>query len=87
MAQLIYVIEDDESIRTLLDAALTSEGYEVWGFSDASPALKAMAERRPALVIPYHYGPPENPGTEQNGEAVCKALEAQGVACREVIKF
>lgn len=51
MAQLIYVIEDDESIRTLLDAALTSEGYEVWGFSDASPALKAMAERRPALVI------------------------------------
>lgn len=44
-------------------------------------------ERRPALVIPYHYGPPENPGTEPNGEAVCKALEAHGVACREVIKF
>ena len=51
MAQLIYVIEDDESIRALLDAALTSEGYEVRGFSDASLALKAMAGRRPALVI------------------------------------
>ena len=51
MAQLIYVIEDDESIRSLLDAALTSEGYEVRGFADAALALKAMAERRPALVI------------------------------------
>ena len=51
MAQLIYVIEDDESIRALLDAALTSEGYQVRGFSDAAPALKAMAEHRPALVI------------------------------------
>lgn len=51
MAQLIYVIEDDESIRALLDAALTSEGYEVRGFSDAAAALKAMAERRPALAI------------------------------------
>lgn len=51
MAQLIYVIEDDESIRALLDAALTSEGYEVRGFADAAPALKAMAERRPALAI------------------------------------
>ncbi len=51
MAQLIYVIEDDESIRALLDAALTSEGYEVRGFADAAPALKAMSARRPALVI------------------------------------
>ena len=51
MAQLIYVIEDDESIRALLDAALTSEGYEVRGFADAAPALNAMVERRPALAI------------------------------------
>lgn len=51
MAQLIYVIEDDESIRVLLDAALTSEGYEVRGFADAAPALKEMSAHRPALVI------------------------------------
>ena len=51
MAQLIYVIEDDESIRALLEAALTSEGYEVRGFANAAPALKEMSARRPALVI------------------------------------
>ena len=34
LAQLIYVIEDDESIRALLEAALTSEGYEVRGFAN-----------------------------------------------------
>ena len=51
LAQLIYVIEDDESIRALLEAALTSEGYEVRGFANAAPALKEMSTRRPALVI------------------------------------
>ena len=51
LAQLIYVIEDDESIRALLEAALTSEGYEVRGFANAAPALKEMSARRPALVI------------------------------------
>ena len=51
MAQLIYVVEDDESIRVLLDAALTSAGYAVRGFAQAESALKAMPQDRPALVI------------------------------------
>ena len=52
----------------------------------ASQQVLAM-EHRPKLVIPYHYGAPENPGTEENGKALCGVLEANGISCRELIRF
>ncbi|HJC71613.1 MAG TPA: MBL fold metallo-hydrolase [Candidatus Ruthenibacterium merdavium] len=52
----------------------------------ASQQILAM-EHRPKLVIPYHYGAPENPGTEENGKALCSVLEANGISCRELIRF
>ena len=38
--ELIYVIEDDENIRELIQAALSSYGYQVTAFEAAEPALE-----------------------------------------------
>lgn len=51
MAETIFVVEDDESIRMLLEAALGSQGYEVRGFYDGAGVLKAMEETIPDLTI------------------------------------
>lgn len=42
MKECIYVIEDDENIREIIDLALTSAGYNVKQFSNALDALKSM---------------------------------------------
>lgn len=49
--QMIYVIEDDESIRELVGVALTGFGYQVEGFEDAEKALARMAVQPPDLFI------------------------------------
>jgi two-component system alkaline phosphatase synthesis response regulator PhoP len=49
--QLIYIIEDDESIRELVKMALASFSYEVFGFANAEDALTAINEKLPDLVI------------------------------------
>ena len=48
-----YVLfaEDDETLRTGLEAALSSEGYETCGCKDGNEALSAFAQRRPDLLI------------------------------------
>lgn len=49
--ELIYVIEDDENIRELIRAALTSYGYQVEAFEAAEPALESIGKDRPSLAI------------------------------------
>ncbi len=51
MAKLIYVIEDDESIRMLLSVALKSQGFAAMAFADATSALSAMEQNVPDLAI------------------------------------
>ena len=51
MAQLIYVVEDDDRIRMLLRAALETEGFTVREYPQAATALSDMKQYRPALVI------------------------------------
>lgn len=51
MAKRICVVEDDESIRALLLAALSAEGYQVNGYSSAEEALAALSELRPDLIL------------------------------------
>ena len=50
MAYVLFA-EDDESLRTGLEAALSSEGYETCGCKDGNEALSAFAQRRPDLLI------------------------------------
>ena len=50
MQARIYVIEDDESIRMLLEMALRSAGYTVRAFTNADLALAAMREGTPDAI-------------------------------------
>lgn len=49
--QMIYVIEDDESIRELVGVALNGFGYQVEGFEDAEKAFARMAVSLPSMFI------------------------------------
>ena len=51
MNERIVIVEDDESIRMLLEVALTSNGYKALGFSNARDALEAMGSEPPRVVI------------------------------------
>lgn len=51
MKECIYVIEDDENIREIIELALNSAGYTVKQFSSAIPALKQMQEENVDLAI------------------------------------
>ena len=50
MAYVLFA-EVDETLRTGLEAALSSEGYETCGCKDGNEALSAFAQRRPDLLI------------------------------------
>ena len=46
---MIYIVEDDASIRELEQYALQSNGYEVQGFASAEPFWQAMRTAEPEL--------------------------------------
>ncbi len=48
---MIYLLEDDDSIRKLVIYALDSQGYEARGFETPSAFRAAMAEKLPELVL------------------------------------
>ncbi len=47
----VLVVEDDPSVRGLLQTLLTAEGYEVSTASDGLAGLVKIASARPALVL------------------------------------
>ena len=51
MKECIYVVEDDENIREIIDLALTSAGYNVKQFSNALDALKSMENDQVDLAV------------------------------------
>lgn len=48
---MIYILEDDPSVRELEAYALQAAGFSVRGFSDADGFLKAAHDVRPSLAI------------------------------------
>lgn len=48
---MIYIIEDDENIRNLVQVALKGSGYETAAFETAEEALGAFKVREPQLAI------------------------------------
>ena len=48
---MIYIVEDDSSIRELEQYALQSNGYETTGCEDAASFWAALRSGRPDLVI------------------------------------
>lgn len=51
MSERIYVIEDDENIREIINLALTSNGYEVTLFDNAIDAIVKISNDTPDLAI------------------------------------
>lgn len=51
MNERIVVVEDDESIRMLLEVALSSNGYKTKGFDNAKSALDYITAAPPHVVI------------------------------------
>ncbi len=76
----------DEDVRCDVLFVCCDGVWNMPGFADSVPRQVLAMEHRPGLVIPYHYGAPENPGTERNGAVVCEILEQNGIRCRELIK-
>ena len=48
---MIYLVEDDDSIRKLVCYALSREGYDVQGFSSPKEFWQAMDEKLPKLIL------------------------------------
>lgn len=51
MMDLIYLLEDDDSIRKLVIYALNGQGYEAKGFERPAEFWKAMGQAQPDLVL------------------------------------
>jgi len=72
MSEHILVVEDDPSVRTALQRALTYEGYDVSTAIDGAEALEAMMGRPPDAVVldvmmPY-----------VDGLEACRRIRARG---------
>ena len=48
---MIYILEDDESIRKLVIYALETQGFEADVFENAERFWKAFDEKKPELVL------------------------------------
>lgn len=51
MSARVLVVEDDPSVRSLLDILLTGEGYDVQTASDGTEALQLAATQAPELIL------------------------------------
>lgn len=48
---MIFCVEDDSSIRSLMLYALTGAGFEAEGFPDGASLFEALAEKKPQLIL------------------------------------
>lgn len=48
---MIFILEDDDNIRKLINYSLTSQGFEVQDFSQPSDFQPALEERQPQLLL------------------------------------
>lgn len=73
---MIYLLEDDDSIRKLVIYALESQGFEAEGFAAPSEFREAMRRRVPELVLLDIMLP------EEDGLSVLKKLRADPTSRR-----
>lgn len=69
---MIYLLEDDDSIRDFVIYTLNSQGMEARGFVTPSSFWEAMAQTVPSLVLLDIMLP------EEDGISVLKKLRASG---------
>ncbi|HZS24174.1 MAG TPA: response regulator transcription factor [Gaiellaceae bacterium] len=74
MSESVLVVDDDASIRRMLERTLAAEGYRVELAADGGAALAAIERSVPDLLI-LDLGLPGLGGTE-----VCRRVRARGLA-------
>lgn len=74
---MIYILEDDEAIRKLLDYTLKSQNYETKSFALPSEFWKAMKVKKPNLVLLDIMLP------EEDGISVLKKLRSNTTGAGE----
>lgn len=72
---MIYILEDDESIRKLVTYALESQDMKCCGFGTPSEFWHAMEEKKPDLLLLDVMLP------EEDGISVLKKLRADAKTC------
>lgn len=75
----VLVIEDDATLRRVIQLALTREGYDVVIAANGRQALTRISERRPDLILLDLHLP-----VMDGGEALAE-LRAQGLAIPVVL--
>lgn len=75
MAELIYIIEDDESIRELVRVTLEAFAYTVCAFENAEDALTKIKEQVPDLIVFDHMLP------GMDGVTAIRQLRANPLYC------
>ena len=73
---MIYLLEDDDSIRELVIYTLNSQGMEARGFARPSAFWEAMGEQTPSLALLDVMLP------EEDGISVLKKLRASAHTAR-----
>jgi two-component system nitrogen regulation response regulator GlnG len=48
----VWIIDDDRSIRWVLEKSLTREDIEFKSFSSADDAMRALSNEEPQVVVP-----------------------------------
>lgn len=48
---LVLVVDDDSSLRDIMQMVLVDEGYEVMVAADGEIALRLVQQRRPAVIL------------------------------------
>jgi CheY-like chemotaxis protein len=79
MKATVLVVEDDTTLRRVIQLALTREGYDVMIAANGQQALTRVSERRPALILLDLHLP------VMDGSEVLARLRAQGVAIPVVL--
>jgi two-component system response regulator MprA len=73
-AERVLVVDDDHSLRRMLERSLLAEGFDVQGVADGGAALAAIERAAPDLVVLDIAMP------GMDGIAVCRRLRAKGFA-------
>ncbi|MEZ5267410.1 MAG: response regulator transcription factor [Microthrixaceae bacterium] len=68
----LVLVDDDDNLRSMLDAALSHNGYEVTAFDNGRSALEVVPEVAPDLVVPDVMMP------DLDGFEVCRRLRSEG---------